>query len=126
MAWSGLDQRGFPRIAVQCDILIREGSTEVIKTKTENLGGGGVCVILGQPLEKFSKVRLRVTLEPGQASGTIACDGRVVWTVRSKDPATQRLSYDTGIEFVNLAGGDETAILRFTEAHLSRQLHSQF
>ena len=113
MEWTGLDQRNFPRIEVACDISIREHKNGGIKATTENLGAGGVCVILAKELEKLSEVRLRLTLDQNRSA--VECDGRIVWTVRSKDPASQKVTYDTGIEFVNLKEDDRRSILSMTE-----------
>ena len=111
MGWAGLDQRAFPRISSRCDVMIRDHIGGTLKTKTQNLGGGGVCVILNQEIEKLSKVRLRLSLE--QSLDPVECEGRVVWMVRSKEPSTGKTSFDTGIEFVNLKPGDQERIMAF-------------
>ncbi|OGX02994.1 MAG: hypothetical protein A3G87_05015 [Omnitrophica bacterium RIFCSPLOWO2_12_FULL_50_11] len=113
MGWSGFDQRSFPRVQAKCDIRILQSAGGIIRTKTENLGAGGVRVILEQELEKLSRVHLRVTL-PG-SSTSFHCDGRIVWTVRSTEPRLHQVAYDTGIEFLNLRPEDKDAILTFTE-----------
>ena len=116
-SWSGLNQRNFPRVAAKCDIWILDvASGDPIQTTTENVGGGGVCVILREELEKLSTVRLRLTL-PGQDT-PIECDGRIVWTVRSKDLVTRQVFYDTGIEFRNISSEDNASILAFIEVHV--------
>lgn len=112
MGWSGLDQRSFPRVQAKCDIWILEGTGGIIKTKTENLGAGGTCVILERELEKLSQVHVRLTLP--ETSTSIHCDGRVVWTVRSTEPRSHRVTYDTGIEFLNLRADDKETIIAFT------------
>ena len=109
MAWSGLDQRAFPRLSAHCDIAIQDrqfGSG--LKTKTQNVGLGGVCVILDQGLEKLSQIRLRLVLNESQTP--LECDGRVVWAVRSKEPRSGKVFYDTGIEFVNLSPEDKSRL----------------
>ena len=111
MSWAGLDQRAFPRISAQCDISIRDRIGGAIKAKTQNLGVGGVCVILTCELEKLSRVHLRIILE--DSSQTVECDGRVVWMVRSKEPSSGKVSFDIGIEFLNLNPKDHQAIAAF-------------
>jgi len=108
-----LDQRNFPRIVARCDVAIHDRIGGTIKTKTQNLGLGGVCVILTRDLEKLSQVRLRITLE--ESEPPLECDGRVVWMVRSKEPATKKVSYDTGIEFLSLNQQDRDRISNFTK-----------
>jgi len=112
MSWSGLDQRAFPRFSTRCDIAIHDHQFGTgLKAKTQNLGGGGVCVILDQGLEKLSQVGLRLALANSQKP--IECDGRVVWIVRSQEPATHKVSFDTGIEFINLSSEDRARIEQF-------------
>ena len=50
--WDGLDRRKFPRISYPCLVVVRkdEDDKEVFLTHTENLGVGGVCVILKKGL----------------------------------------------------------------------------
>ena len=115
MAWSGgLDQRAFPRFSTHCDIAIENQQfSQGFKAKTQNLGVGGVCVILDQGLEKLSQVRVRLSLGPAKKS--IECNGRVVWIVRSKELKSRKVSFDTGIEFVNLSPEDQARIEEFIQ-----------
>ena len=114
MTWSGLDQRTFPRISARCDIAIHDHQFQTgLKAKTQNVGVGGVCVLLDQGLEKLSQVRLRLTLTESEAP--LECDGRVVWMVRSKEPASGKVSFDTGIEFLNLTRENQIRVERFIQ-----------
>ena len=113
MSWGGLDQRQFPRVQARCDIIIHKGFGGSIQAQTENVGKGGVCVILKQELEKLSRLHLRLALE--SEVSPIECEGRVVWMVRSKEPASGKVSYDTGIEFVNLKPSDEQHVINFIQ-----------
>lgn len=115
MSWAGLDQRAFPRIAAQCDIWIGDSTAGLIKARTQNLGAGGVCVILDRELEKLSGVHLRLTLRDWPAP--LECDGRVVWMVPSKELASGRVSYDIGVEFLNLKESDRERIQSFIDRH---------
>jgi c-di-GMP-binding flagellar brake protein YcgR len=115
MSWSGLDQRVFPRFNTRCDIAIHGGPFGTgLKVKTQNLGAGGVCVILDQGLEKLSQVRMRLALASSEKP--IECEGRVVWMVRSKEPASRKVSFDTGIEFLNLSSEDQARIKQFIQS----------
>ena len=116
MSWAGLDQRTFPRVSTQCDIAIGDHLQDLIKTKTQNLGAGGVCVILNRQVEKLSRVHLRLTLE--DSITPIECDGRVVWMVRSKELVSGRVSFDVGVEFLNLKDEDRKLIQSFTDRHI--------
>ncbi len=113
MGWGGLDQRVFPRVSTRCDILIHDRLGGTIQAKTQNLGAGGVCVILNRELEKLSQVHLRLTLDDPRAP--IECEGRIVWMVRSKEPASGKVSFDTGIEFIHLSPADQELITAFNQ-----------
>ena len=116
MGWAGLDQREFPRVSAQCDISIHDRIGGAIKAKTQNLGVGGVCVILSRELEKLSVVHLKVTLE--NSTQTVECDGRVVWMVRSKELSSRKIFFDIGIEFLNLKPEDQDAIGTFIKGRV--------
>ncbi|MBI1978053.1 MAG: PilZ domain-containing protein [Candidatus Omnitrophica bacterium] len=107
MSWAGLDQRAFPRIQARCDIDIHSFGGP-IKAQTQNVGIGGVCVILNRELEKLSQVGLKLALEG--SSSPIECTGRIVWMVKSKEPASGKTFFDTGIEFVNLNPQDQECL----------------
>ena len=113
MAWAGLNQRQFPRVNTRCDILIHHRLGGAIQACTQNLGIGGACVILKQELEKLSTVRLRLTLKSEAAP--IACEGRIVWIVRSKEPSSGKVTFDTGIEFLNLKLDEQERITSFIQ-----------
>jgi len=88
---------------------------------TENVGNGGICVIMKKELKLFSPVEIELDLlDMGEH---VKCQGKVVWSIRRKEMEIAKpLFYDVGIEFVNLAGKDreriEGVILR-----LSKHLH---
>ncbi len=115
MTWAGLDQRVFPRFSTRCDITISDRVGGTIKTKTQNIGVGGVCVILDKELEKLSEAKLRLILNE---SSPIECKARVVWMIRSKEPSSGKMSYDTGFEFMDLDPKDKQRIQFFID-----QLH---
>jgi len=101
--WSGMDRRKFPRAQYKCTIYIRtEGSDRTISTRTENIGAGGICVILKEDLGLFKSVQLELDLENGQP-GNIKCSGTVVWVVKKRDVRQKNhIDYDTGIEFADI------------------------
>ena len=99
--WGGFESRKFPRVKTDCSIFIKQvNGGRVISAATENIGTGGICVILNEPLQKFSKIKMELNLTDGEMP--ISCDGRVAWIVPSRDFLTEKLTHDTGIEFVNL------------------------
>ena len=107
--WEGLNRRKFPRVNYPCLVVIRDNGDNgdnVILTHTDNVGIGGVCVVLKQDVKMFSEVELELDLlDLGEH---ICCNGKVVWNVQRKNKAEEKPSfYDIGIEFINIADGDQ-------------------
>ncbi|MBI4227869.1 MAG: PilZ domain-containing protein [Candidatus Omnitrophica bacterium] len=110
MAWSGLDQRKFPRIRHACVVSLRQATARPsLATTTENIGVGGICVLLGQGLDIFAPVDVELALNDGHPP--IACRGMVAWVVRRRELNRPPI-FDTGIEFVNLAPDDHARVER--------------
>ncbi|MCM8774951.1 MAG: PilZ domain-containing protein [Candidatus Omnitrophica bacterium] len=118
--WDGFDKRKFPRLNLRCEIIIQSESKNLlpVRTSTENVGAGGVAVILDHPLERFSRCRLRLELDPSlpQIEGT----GRVVWTIPTGSPDFRKKLYDTGIEFVDLEGKDHELLHQFVQSRVQK------
>lgn len=112
MSWEGMNRRKFPRANYPCLLIVRKNhsdSPEAMLTHTENIGVGGVCVILKKDLRLFTPIELELDLLDTQKH--IKCEGRVVWVVKRRDDLAAKPSfYDTGIEFVNLSQEDEKRI----------------
>ncbi|OIO80657.1 MAG: hypothetical protein COW11_01270 [Candidatus Omnitrophica bacterium CG12_big_fil_rev_8_21_14_0_65_43_15] len=102
MVWNGMDRRKFPRANYKCFVTIRrKDGIQTFTTQTENIGAGGICVILPERLDIFSNTDLIITLIDG--GPPLKSAGSVVWTVKSSDPKKAKVNYyDTGIEFVDL------------------------
>jgi len=107
--WSGINRRKFPRANYPCKITVkRKDHPDSLSTHTENIGIGGICVMLPKDLGIFAPVEIKLDLLDNSPS--IECDGAIVWIVtkkQEKDPA----SYDTGIEFTNLKRKDSDRII---------------
>ncbi len=107
--WDGFNKRKFPRLVLHCEIdILSEGQKAPLHATTENLGIGGVCVILDKPIERFSACRVKIDVKGGQS---VLCEGKVVWIVPTRDSKNTKKRFDTGIEFQNLEP-DQTALLR--------------
>ncbi len=112
MMWDGFNQRKFPRINIRCEITIQaKASRQPITTMTENLGLGGVCVILRERLERFAACQLR--LELPESGSWIASNGKIVWTVPTRNSKTRTPQFDTGIEFVAIDSDAKDKIRKF-------------
>lgn len=117
--WDGFNKRKFPRLALRCEITILsdDQQTKPVLALTENLGIGGVCVIIDKALDRFSTCSLRLDLAENQPP--IECKGKVVWVVPthqiSKGSATQ---FDTGIEFSGLDTETQGRVQKYVEAQV--------
>jgi Tfp pilus assembly protein PilZ len=118
--WDGFNKRKFPRLALRCEIRIHASQEpQPLVAMTENLGVGGVCVILNKPLERFEKCRIRIELGSGKTE-VLECGGRVVWTVPTRVLKDARKHFDTGIEFTDLDAASLDRIRNFIEAEVAK------
>lgn len=118
--WDGFNQRKFPRISLQCEISIESPELgRPISAVTENVGAGGVCVILDKFLERFSKCRIRFHLD--EKAPMIDCEGKVVWAVPTQAIKSSKKRFDTGIQFVELEASGSQRIREFLEARTSKK-----
>jgi len=109
--WLGINKRRFPRVSCQCLITIGKKSSErAFLTRTENIGVGGICVVLDKNLGIFSEIELELALKDNNSS--IKCRGNVAWVVKSQilKDGTPLTNFDTGIEFVNISEADRQRI----------------
>ncbi len=110
-AWEGLNRRKFPRVNFPCMVTLayNQDSKEVILAHTDNIGIGGVCVVLKKSLKMFIPVDLEIDLIDGDDH--IKCKGKVVWSIRRKgDDQEKPFFYDVGIEFVGMDKQDSKRI----------------
>jgi len=82
---------------------------EAILTHTENIGIGGVCLILKKDLGIFGPVNLEIDLMDMQPH--IKCEGKITWVVKRSSAEQKKASFfDTGVEFVGLKEKDRNRI----------------
>ncbi len=115
-AWDGLNRRKFPRINFPCLVIIREPDAlpDAILTHTENVGIGGICVLIKKNLKIYTKVDLEIDLL--DLSDHVHCRGKVVWTVRRKEHDSNKpFFFDIGIEFIDLKEEDAERLSRLIE-----------
>ena len=109
--WEGINRRRFPRANYNCVIKVKTKGERpyLIKTHTENIGMGGICVVLREDVTLFKGVELEILLQNGNPS--VTCDGTVVWVVKRSDPKDKNnIAFDTGIEFINIKEFDKKRI----------------
>ena len=106
--WQGIDQRRFPRAKYKCTVTIRQADEPtVIAAITENVGLGGICILLEKGLDIFSPVELDLNLEDGK--GPLKVRGTIVWVVRRRE-LRKGPSFDTGVEFAELLAEDKARL----------------
>ncbi len=108
--WEGMDKRKFPRANYRCTLHIKskeDKASGTIATHTENIGLGGTCVTLKDKIELFKRVDLEVSLEDG--TPPIKCEGSIMWAVKRTEHS-KAVSYDIGIEFIDLKDADRERI----------------
>lgn len=111
MSWEGLDRRNFPRVIYPCLVTIKteQGQVDSLLTHTENIGVGGICVIVKPEIKLFSTVTIEVDLI--DAEEHLSAKGRVVWIVRRKAIESHKpMFHDIGIEFNGLTIVDKKRI----------------
>lgn len=107
MAWEGSDRRQFSRVMYPCmvKIISHDGPMEAILTHTENIGQGGLCIIIKKDIKLFAPVTMEVDLL--DTGDHIRPKGKVVWNVRRKSgEEIKPLFYSIGIEFTQMSQAD--------------------
>ena len=119
--WNGINRRKFPRGNYKCLITIKKRLTsKVITTQTENIGAGGICVIIKDDLGLFQGVDLELHIEDDRRP--VKCGGTVVWVVKKSELRQKGgLVYDTGIEFIDIRPEDRERISELVEEILKSQ-----
>ncbi len=113
--WDGLNRRKFPRVNYPCLITLKhqDEEPEIILTHTENVGIGGVCIVIKRKINLFAPVELELDLL--DTDHHIKCQGKVVWVVRRSNEKKKPLFYDIGIEFSNILFSDQRRLEEIVE-----------
>ena len=112
--WAGQEKRRFPRAQFPCKIVMYLPSEHTIITHTENIGCGGVKVILEEEIQVSSEVRLELFIDKSRA---IQCKGKVIWQVPIKNPLLESRSFfDVGLEFIDIASSDSALVSKLVES----------
>ncbi len=119
--WSGIDKRRFPRAKYNCLIVIKaKDASRTISTTTENIGGGGICVILNEDLGLFRGVDIELSLDDGKEP--VKGSGTIVWVVKKHpDFKHDGFTFDTGVEFVDIDAVSRDRVLKAVDAILGKQ-----
>ncbi|MBF0490754.1 MAG: PilZ domain-containing protein [Candidatus Omnitrophica bacterium] len=103
MAWDGLNRRKFPRVVYPCLIKISSKGEQIesFLTHTENMGTGGICIIVKKEIKLFTDVEVEIDLL--DTEDHVKAMGKVVWVVRRKSmESVKPMFYDLGVEFSDM------------------------
>ncbi|MDD4293989.1 MAG: PilZ domain-containing protein [Candidatus Omnitrophica bacterium] len=113
MDHANAEKRRFIRANFPCKITINTPKKHLITTHTENIGAGGVRVLVEEEMAISSLVELEVSL-PKQA---IACKGRVVWNIKKNSSYAEQISlFDVGVEFFEINQIDKDIVDAFVKS----------
>jgi Tfp pilus assembly protein PilZ len=118
MGWGGLNRRQFPRVIYPCMVKCASDSDSkgILLTHTENIGEGGLCLIIKKELRLFSIIEVELDLL--DADEHLFLKGKIVWSVRRKAIEEMKpLYYDVGVEFIDISPSNQQR-LRDTIARL--------
>ena len=108
MMWNGAEKRRFPRANITCRIIVYFPYERSITSRTENIGCGGLRVMLKEDLHISSIVGLEIFLDSGKI---IKCKGKVVWKLEVKGHSSKdEPLYDFGIEFLSIKDSDKEGL----------------
>ena len=98
------------RLSTEYRIVSASAATRLV---TKDIGGGGVCIFVSEPLSVGTQLQVTITLP--DASRTIAFTGEVVWCESYEiiGKAQQHRSILAGVKFVSIAPEDQREIMRY-------------
>ena len=118
--WDGINRRKFPRANYKCLIIIKKRLTaKTLSTQTENIGAGGICVLLKEDLGLFQGVDVELFLDENRPP--VKCGGTVVWVVKKSSAKKSAVIYDTGVEFIDMMPEDREKISELVDEILEKQ-----
>ncbi len=118
LRWQGREKRRFPRAKFPCKVVIYLPWEHVLVTHTENIGCGGIRVVVEEDLDVSSVVGVEVFFDNEKA---IRCKGKVVWKLEVKNPlAEDVLFFDLGLEFMDIKEKDKEIIKKLIDSLLEK------
>ena len=95
-------------------------TSKSISTQTENIGAGGICVIIKDDLGLFQGVDVELYLD--ETRPPIKSGGPIVWVVKKPDPKPKSAySHVTGVGFIDIRPEDRDKISEIVEEILEKQ-----
>lgn len=119
--WDGFNKRKFPRLHLGCEVVIHpQDNPKAYKTTTENVGMGGVCVMLNEPMQRFERCHVSIELRDGEPP--LQCSARSVWVIPSGQVRSSQKHFDTGIEFLNISDFSRQRLQAFLTRRPSKKI----
>ena len=109
-----IEKRLYPRVNIVCKIsAIFADRLLVFNTHTENVGEGGIRVILEERLNLSTMVDIELFLLDKELP--IRCKGQVMWTAEIKPEKIKHRIFYTGIKFTELSDHNKEEIRKLVE-----------
>jgi len=116
MDWKGKEKRRFVRAKFPCKIMVNIPEEYTIVSHTEDIGAGGIRVIIPDKLDIGAMVGLEIFL----SNGEIKCKGKIVWVVKKGSSLLgDGVTFDTGVEFGEISEEDRRVVNNFVESVIS-------
>lgn len=113
-----IERRQFPRITLMCKISVVFGERLLVFiSHTENMGVGGIRVILQEKLHIPAEVEVELFLPDREES--LKCKGQIIWVKELNPTRIKPCLFDTGIKFIGMSGPDQELLKKIVNAHLS-------
>jgi len=107
MESDGSEKRKSSRTPFPCRITV-SSPVRMISSHTEDIGPGGLRVMLDERLSMYTTLGLEIFLEQDKP---IKCKGKVVWVRENMNPIERQPTiYETGIKFVEMNDCDQEYI----------------
>lgn len=113
------EKRQFPRAVIPCKIsTVFAERVLVLNSHTENIGVGGIKVILEEKLHVSTEVDLDLFLLDKEKP--LKCKGKIVWVDEITPVEIRPRLFDTGIEFTQISDFDKQEVVKFVNTLLSK------
>jgi c-di-GMP-binding flagellar brake protein YcgR len=114
------DKRKFPRLSFEADVrydLVRGQSRKERESPSRNISAGGICMMITDKIRAGTLLSLEFSLP--REDRPITAKGRVAWSAQlSIYSGEPMVSYDCGIEFVDISPEDREKISRHVITHI--------
>lgn len=108
------ERRQFVRLDVRLPITYRQLPSAASRPAgTKNVGGGGICLFLDEPLAPGTPLAVDIVL-PGRQQ-PVTFDAEIVWCERYEviGKGLRQQAVEAGVKFVRIDDHDQQAILQY-------------